>query len=272
MTEETAIDREEEKRAEHMLELAAVLEAVFEARASGGVVVRPSPPPESIARALVVAQAAISAVGKDGVNKHHKYRYASAESIILEARQALNSAGLALIVEAARPVTAEGRYPYRLEVAFVLVHKDGASWRPEPMSAPVLPGNGRPEDKAEAIARTSVLSYFLRDLLQIPRMDEPQMDQRDDTEPEPVERPKWAADAMAQALALRHGAEAGELDHDAIAERMRELGPVLRQLSNDDRATVREDLIAAAEIVGPEGEEPREVMLRWFASGKKVSR
>ena len=50
-----------------------------------------------------------------------------------------------------------------------------------PFGVPVLPEKGRPIDKAEAGARTYALSYFLRDLLLIPRVDEgSDVDQRDD--------------------------------------------------------------------------------------------
>ncbi len=130
--------------------------------------------------ALVAAQRAISPVGKASRNAHHDYRYASGDDMIAEARGALNGAGLAVYAtkweRTEHPYQYEDQdgkmrddVEYRLFVSFRLAHESGESEDFAPFSVPILPERGRPIDKAEAGARTYALSYFLRDLLLIPR-------------------------------------------------------------------------------------------------------
>jgi hypothetical protein len=153
-----------------------------------------------IYKALVRAQAAIKAVEKDASNKFHGYKYASADSMIAEARGALNGAGLAVFAVAwARndvtykepaykgdaivltpegvPVMVDG-VEMRMDVTYRLVHESGGVLDFPAFSVPVLVEKGREIDKAEAGARTYALSYFLRDLLLIPRGDEDAPDAR----------------------------------------------------------------------------------------------
>ncbi len=164
--------------------------------------------PAELCGALVAAQTDIQMVGKGGWNDHHKYKYASGDDMIAEARRVLNLHGVAAIP--VRWVMAETPYEYtdfvddktedgrgatrravvvqdvqlRLFVTIRLVHKSGIQHLCEPFHVPVIPDRGRPLDKAESAARTYALSYFLRDLLQIPRGDEDKdagsVDQRDD--------------------------------------------------------------------------------------------
>lgn len=158
--------------------------------------------------ALVRAQAAVRPVEKDSTNSFHKYKYASGDDVIASARAALNAHGLAAfalrwhVTEAPTwyidwqpdptdptvdpkakrhlPVKVED-IAIRLSVHFRLVHESGEALDFDPFGVPVLPEKGRPIDKAEAGARTYALSYFLRDLLLIPRVDEgSDVDQRDD--------------------------------------------------------------------------------------------
>lgn len=151
--------------------------------------------------ALVSAQAEIQPVGKASTNEHHRYKYASGDDIVAEARRALNAHGLA-IFSLASSLT---EHPYsweddkgvvhedvqlRMNLTFRLVHTSGESHDFEPFSVPVLPEKGRPLDKAEAGARTYALSYFLRELLLIPRVDEAKQgeidpDTRDDRAHDP---------------------------------------------------------------------------------------
>jgi len=123
---------------------------------------------EKIYKALTVAQQAIQPVAKDATNAHQKYQYASAESIIIEARQALGQAGLAFyLVGTTVRVDAHSI----MVASYQLVHESGETLALT-TEFPVVPGNGRPLDKAVAIARTSSLAYMLRDLLLMPRVDE----------------------------------------------------------------------------------------------------
>jgi hypothetical protein len=62
----------------------------------------PSLPTARLDAALVLAQLDARAVGKDGKNDFHKYRFASAESMIQEGRSALNAARLALVQAATK--------------------------------------------------------------------------------------------------------------------------------------------------------------------------
>ena len=151
----------------------------------------------AIAAALVDAQALIQPVGKTATNKHLDYKYASGDDIVAEGRGALNSAGLALI--ALRSWITETPFQWadekgvihddvnlRLNVVYQLLHRSGVAYTFSAFSVPVIPERGRPIDKAEAGARTYALSYFIRELLLIPRVsaetkgEETDPDQRDD--------------------------------------------------------------------------------------------
>jgi hypothetical protein len=165
--------------------------------------------PAPLAKALVEAQKAARAVGKDAANAFHKYKYASAEAIIEEARGALSDAGLALIYlghEPTQPLMApfsiydwinEGgkvseamkeefarapwpTTPYRVLIRYVLVHESGSTV-PFVDNAAVIIEKGRPPDKAESGALTTSLGYVLRGLLLLPRVEEgTDRDQDDD--------------------------------------------------------------------------------------------
>src|SRR5207247_10285919 len=129
--------------------------------------------------ALVEAAANAKAVEKDSTNSYHKYKYASAEAIMDEARGALTSAGLHALtvgwefvpraVEATGPdgeARMFGGVAGRMVVRYRLVHKSG-EWLDFELSTPVIPEKGRPEDKAEATALAYNAGYFLRGLLML---------------------------------------------------------------------------------------------------------
>lgn len=126
---------------------------------------------KNIATALVKAQGIAKGVEKDARNDFHKYKYASAESMVEEGRQALTAAGLALLTLGWEPMDASGRAP-RVKVRYLLVHGESGESMTLESSSPVIPEKGRPEDKAEFGALTENLGYFLRGLLLIPRVDE----------------------------------------------------------------------------------------------------
>jgi hypothetical protein len=145
--------------------------------------------------ALVKAAASAQAVGKDAQNTFHRYAYASAESLLDEARTALTSSGLhafpmGWVFDAAAPdgvssITDDaGRSKVvgvigRVHVRYRLVHLSG-EWMDFESSTPVIPEKGRPEDKAEATALTYNFGYFVRGLLMLPRVEAGQVDERKD--------------------------------------------------------------------------------------------
>ena len=155
-------------------------------------------PPVSVAglcAALVAAQAAARAVAKDATNTFHRYKYASAEAIIAEAREALSGAGLAFLTTgwqfAAAPTGTDGGFASgvvgRVEVSYRLVHMSGETIELA-SSTPVIPEKGRPADKAEAAALTANLANMLRGLLLLPRDDDQAaIDARDDRNYQPAQ-------------------------------------------------------------------------------------
>lgn len=122
---------------------------------------------DQIHSALVAAAGKIRGVAPDGVNSHHRYRYATAEAITLAARNALLE---------------EGVYTRRQVVQ--IDHREGVPWAQIRMSAthadgsgivddcwwPVVEGKGRPLDKSMAVALTSAWKFWLTGLLAIPRI------------------------------------------------------------------------------------------------------
>lgn len=147
--------------------------------------------------ALLDAQRAIHAVGRDAKNSYHNYNYTSAESIVVHCRAALNSAGLTLTraseYEFSPDSTIWIRSVWTLSAATDTSEQHTTVW-------PVIPDKGRPIDKAFAGALTSSLAYYLRDLLLVPRADEDEsMDRRDDTKHEQAKKTMTTGVAVADA-------------------------------------------------------------------------
>ncbi len=130
--------------------------------------------------ALARAIARAAPVGKDAQNTFHKYRYASAESIIAESRDALAAEGLAVILVAYTLERREPDYFADLCGAYVVTHSSGQCLQCNTIT-PCIVERGKPHDKAVATALTYSLGYFLRGLLLLPRVDEEHdVDKRDD--------------------------------------------------------------------------------------------
>jgi len=141
--------------------------------------------------ALVAAQRAAKAVDKGSVNSFHRYKYASAEAIIEEAREALSSAGLAVYAAEWHVSRAEGAAHAAVRVVYVVAHESGESLTCETETS-VVEEKGRPADKAEATALTYSLGYFLRSLLLLPRVEPgSEVDQRDDGAREVSKAPRF---------------------------------------------------------------------------------
>lgn len=127
-----------------------------------------------LAAALAEAQKRCKPVEHDRRNEHHRYDYTSSEAIIEAARQALADTGLALLTNSPRLTTvgSGANTQFILTRNVGLLHTSGESCLFDPIEWPVIPGNGRPLDKAFAGAITSSLGYFLRDLLLMARVAE----------------------------------------------------------------------------------------------------
>lgn len=161
-----------------------------------------------LAAALVKAQTEARAVEKTAYNQHHKFNYASADAMIAEGRIALATAGLSLVTLGWKfEPGAIGDAPGRVVVRYMLTHTSGQalSWE---SSTFVVPGKGRPEDKAEFGAVTENLGYTLRGLLLLPRVEEgANVSGRDDRSYEPRQAPAAAptpADPAVAALVAEY--------------------------------------------------------------------
>ena len=201
-------------------------------------------------KALVAAQRAAMAVGKDAENTYHKYKYASAEAVIAEARGALNGAGLALtLLSWDRHLPAVGDHPHtRIEVHYRLLHEEGVALDLS-ASSYVIPEKGRPADKAEAGALTTNLSYVLRTLLLLPREDEgTSPDTRDDRNFEPQRLvPRPAPSKPAFDLTSRLDRLAKAATGDEIRAIDAEVKPAWDDLSAEDKALYTAERNAAIE-------------------------
>lgn len=149
----------------------------------------------TLAGALLEAQRAIAHVEHDAQNKHHNYGYVSAEGMIAVAREVLHRFDLVVSVLSHRIVNSEK--PDALLVLRTTLQVDHAAsgerrlYRHE---LPIHPDKGRPPDKAALGCESTVLGYFYRDLLQLPRVERgaAQVEQRDDRrwQPRDGDRPQ----------------------------------------------------------------------------------
>jgi len=137
---------------------------------------------EGIIPHLLKAQMAVEAVEKASKNDFGGYKYASAEDMITASREVLHKNGLIVTRNGWRLLGRSEEDSWTtpaVEAVYILAHKDGHSVVCA-TQYPVCEGKGRPADKALNAALTTGLSYFLRDLLLIPRCDV-EVDQRPDT-------------------------------------------------------------------------------------------
>lgn len=135
-----------------------------------------------LAAALLMAQAQMrNGVAKDARVDYGKgYDYVSAEQMIGAARAALHLAELT-VHRAWQYQQATDTNPPMALSTFQVQHSSGARLTFEALPWPIIEQNGRPLDKALAGALTTSMSYFLRDLLLIPKLDGEEVDKRDDS-------------------------------------------------------------------------------------------
>lgn len=136
-----------------------------------------------LSAALAMARDRCKMATKDKTNTFHKYAYASSDEIISTAKAALENTGLAIIPHSQR-MTVQGvgnTAFYALNRTVILSHASGEYIPLTVDGWPVVLERGKTLDKAFATALTTSLSYLLRDLLQMPRGDEADMNARNDT-------------------------------------------------------------------------------------------
>lgn len=139
-------------------------------------------PFDTFNKALIAAQLNAKAVEKNSENTWHKYKYASAEALIEEARAALNTAGLATIMERWEILPPRQGSEYQIiKIYFKTLHDSSDDTLAGDVEYHIFPEKGRPDDKATATALTYAEGYYLRGLLCLPRVDaETDVDQRND--------------------------------------------------------------------------------------------
>jgi len=139
---------------------------------------------------LLQAQREIEGVHKGSKNDFGGYKYASAEDMITASREVLHKNGLIVTRNGWRIIRSDDDAAPIVEAVYVLAHESGANVVCA-TQYPICVGKGRPEDKALNASLTTGLSYFLRDLLLIPRCDDevdcrPDMEQRSGTRKTPL--------------------------------------------------------------------------------------
>lgn len=132
-------------------------------------VVPPAPKRANLQAAILEAQRTVGAVAKESRNTFHNYKYASAEHMLVESREALINAGVQVNRGAYELRELAGNIVCRMEM--ILCHPESGEREVNQIDYPVIPEKGRPLDKAVNGALTTSMAYWLRDLLLIPRLD-----------------------------------------------------------------------------------------------------
>jgi hypothetical protein len=127
-----------------------------------------------LAAALCQAQGEVGGVQKGSQNTHQRFSYTSIEEMVVATRGPLRRAGLVVLPTAHR---VDGEV---LVTEWLLAHSSGESM-PLRYDMPIVPGKGRPMDKAASASASQALNYLLRDLLLLPRGEAEDIDGRDDT-------------------------------------------------------------------------------------------
>lgn len=131
--------------------------------------------------ALLRAQRGIENVGKGGTNAFHKYKYTTAEDMIAASRLVLHQNGLLVFRQSWSISHGELEHDEAtVTMSFKVMHPSSGTFFSADGEWFVVPEKGRPFDKAQAASLTTAFSYFLRDLLLLPRVDEDEVDKRDD--------------------------------------------------------------------------------------------
>ena len=212
-----------------------------------------------LVEAIGKAQAEAVALLKDAQNKQQNYRYLSSETMIQESKRILLENGLVLI-----PIQTEidrDGTPVVAKRVFELVHIPSAEAMTLTSALPIEPHKGRPWDKAGAGSLTTSLSYFLRDLLLIPRVTD-----EEDIDFEPIRMPTRTTRNGDRQERSRDGREASrkeeparerrpEREKEAVrepAEREKEAEPAEREPARREPRAHNEDAPWVVNVEQPE--------------------
>lgn len=153
----------------------------------------------SLALALLAAQRDIQMLQRDQTNSHQGYDYASADGIVSQCRTVLNRHGLTFralspriefLGESTEQRAPKGKDPYEVKIGRAVVtvtmrldHPVTSEAETQDHSIIAESERGRPLDKAILGARTTLIGYAHRDLLNLPRFDgESEVCGRDDSD------------------------------------------------------------------------------------------
>ncbi len=220
----------------------------------------------NLSAALALARDRCKMAAKSSHNSFHKYDYASADEVIATAKAALADSGLAVIPQAHKMSVqmAGNKSFYSVDRTILLTHSSG-EYVPITLDWPVIPDNGRPLDKALATALTTSMSYLLRDLLQMPRGDEADMNARNDAEvkpamkPEPAAAAEWVGLRNELGILIREVAKLRDMEPDQAYARLRDA--MLHKFPNLPPTTSkweRTELMAAIDTMKRAKEKPPE--------------
>ena len=133
--------------------------------------------------ALKTAQESLDAVGKGSQNQYHGYNYTSAEDMLKACRKALHDAGLVAYRRSwsIQQTDLGCMVVNNFCLALATDQQAEEDCLCAEVTYPAIPGNGRPLDKAVSAALTTAFSYWLRDILMLPRVDGLEVDTRDDS-------------------------------------------------------------------------------------------
>lgn len=136
---------------------------------------------------LLAAQQAIGELAPDKENTYSKYKYVTAQKMVRTCKKALNDNGLlATLGDAGIAFDENGNM--RVFAAFHLIHAETGVSKGYVYHMPLVSGK-TPDDKVVLGIRTTLLRYWLRDLLMIPCDDNLDIDSRPDV---PTKRPPRA--------------------------------------------------------------------------------
>jgi len=128
-----------------------------------------------LAKALCQAQGEVGGVEKRSRNDHQRFDYTSIEQMVVATRGPLRRAGL-VVIPTSHCVDGE-----TLVTEWLLAHAASGESMALRYDMPIVPGKGRPMDKAASASASQALNYLLRDLLLLPRGEREDIDGRDDS-------------------------------------------------------------------------------------------